>query len=733
MRRVTRFVLITAVVVFLLSVGAMGFLAATVTGMGEIPDVQTPLTSTFYDYEGNVLATRFEQNRFEVPLDKMPKYLPEAFIAIEDHRFYDHFGLDLVGLARAMLRNLRAGRIVEGGSTITQQLAKNLFLTHEQTMTRKLQEMLLTIQLERKFSKDEILEKYLNTIYFGHSAYGVEAAARTYYNKSVQDLTLAEAALMAGITRGPAYYSPYNSEETRAAAFKRQNTILTRMVDEGFIEEQEKKEALAQELVFEGRDQLKADKQFGAYYIDYLINNEIMAKITDYTTDPQIIYRGGLHIYTTLDNQLQQIAEEVFANPGFLPETVKNDQGEDVPLQAALVALDPADGSIRALVGGRNFQKSQFNRAVNKRSPGSSFKPFTYAAALEQGGYTAATIRESGPVSYKIPGNAEPYQPTEYGERYYGSLRLREAIARSSNIVAVKINEEISPAKTVDLAHRVGITSKLDPVLSLPLGSSEVTPLEMAVGYATFANQGMKVEPRFITKITDTDGRVLYQAGAPQRTAVLEPRIAYLLTEMMTSVMKPGGTASSLGPLVNHPVAAKTGTSQGHRDSYMAGYAPDLVTAVWVGNDDNLSLGWGQTGSVRAGQIWANFMRQALQDTPAKDFERPAGLVEVLICPETGLLHNTRCSLEPIRELFIAGTEPTKKDSWPECQYCPQEPDWNWGDGWWFNRPGRDGDDDDDEPEGQQPPNGENEAEEGNNGNGGGGSFWEELFQELRP
>ena len=218
MRRVTRWALITAAVIFLLGVGAMGLLAATVAGMDEIPDVQTPLTSTFYDYQGNVLATRFEQNRFAVPLAKMPDYVPQAFIAIEDHRFYDHFGLDFVGLARALLRNLRAGRIVEGGSTITQQLAKNLFLTHDQTLKRKLQEMLLTIQLERKYSKDEILEKYLNTIYFGHSAYGVEAAARTYFNKSVQDLTLAEAALIAGITRGPAYYSPYNRDETRASA-----------------------------------------------------------------------------------------------------------------------------------------------------------------------------------------------------------------------------------------------------------------------------------------------------------------------------------------------------------------------------------------------------------------------------------------------------------------------------------------------------------------------------------
>ncbi|MCR3923252.1 MAG: PBP1A family penicillin-binding protein, partial [Firmicutes bacterium] len=545
MRRITRFALITTLILFFLGLGTVGFLAATVAGMGEIPDVETPLTSTFYDHKGDVLATRFEQNRFEVALEQIPTHLSEAFIAIEDHRFYEHFGLDLQGLARAVYRNVRERRIVEGGSTITQQLAKNLFLTNEQTLSRKLQEMLLTLQLERKYSKDEILEKYLNTIYFGHGAYGVEAAARTYFNKSVKDLTVGEATLMAGITRGPGYYSPYISDETKAAAFKRQETILSRMVAEGYIDEDEKTKAQAQELVFEGRDQLQAAKQFGAYYIDYLINNEIMEKITAYTDDPQIIYRGGLRIYTTLDKEMQQAAEDVFANPGFLPETVKNDAGEDIPLQAALVALDPLDGSVRALVGGRDFKESQFNRAINKRSPGSSFKPFTYAAALTSGGYTTATLRESAPVSYDIPGSSTPYQPTEYGERYYGSLRLREAIARSSNIVAVKVNNELGPMQTMEMAQALGIESKLDPVLSLPLGASVVTPLEMATAYAPFANQGVKVEPRFITRITDSDGRILYESNSPRQTAVLDARIAYLLTDMMKNVLQPGGTASS--------------------------------------------------------------------------------------------------------------------------------------------------------------------------------------------
>ncbi|NLM45721.1 MAG: PBP1A family penicillin-binding protein [Firmicutes bacterium] len=687
MRHFTRYVLICLVVLFLLLLGAVGLLTATVAGMGDLPPEETPLTSTFYDRNGEVIATRFEQNRFIIRLEELPAYVPRAFIAIEDHRFYEHFGLDIQALLRALFRNLQEGRVVEGGSTITQQLARNLFLTHERTWKRKLQEALLTLQLERKYSKNEILEKYLNTIYFGHSAYGIEAAARTYFNKPAAELTLAEAALLAGIPRGPGLYSPYLGEQAREAAKKRQAAVLSRMVEEGFITEQEKETALQQELVFSGREALQASRQFGAYFIDYLINHEIMDKLSGYTNDPLVIYRGGLHIYTTLDKKMQQVAEEVFADPAVLPETIINDEGDEVPLQAAMVALDPEDGSVLAMVGGRDFSKSQVNRALTRRSPGSSFKLFTYAAALENG-YTAATVRDSAPVSYHIPGTNEPYEPTEYGERFFGKLRLREAIARSSNVIAVKINDELGPEKTVEMAHRLGIESEVEPVLSNPLGTSVVTPLEMTAAYAVFANQGYRVEPRFITKITDANGRVLYEASSPQRREVLDPRIAYLLTDMMKGVTAPGGTASSLGPLLERIIAAKTGTSQNHRDSFMVGYTPELVAAVWVGNDDNKSLGWGQTGAVRAGQIWVRFVNGALQGQPVTDFTRPPGLTEILICPETGLLHNPRCSEEPVRELFLPGTEPSRRCSWPECPYCPPEPEWNWNEGWWYSRPG---------------------------------------------
>jgi 1A family penicillin-binding protein len=679
MRRLTRIAFIGFVIAFFLTVGAVGILAVTVTGLGEVPDVQTSLTSTFYDRNNETITTRFEQNRFEVTLEDIPVNLQEAFIAVEDHRFYSHHGIDPQGLIRAVIRNISERRFAEGGSTITQQLARNLFLTHDKTITRKLQEMLLTIQLERRFSKEEILEKYLNTIYFGHSAYGVEAAAGTYFGKPAKELSLAEAAILAGIPRGPAYYSPYLDFD---AAKRRQNVVLARMVDEGYITEQERQAALTQELVLQDRDAARLERQLGSHFVDYLIHNELVALFPE---DPQIVYRGGLHIYTTLDRQMQQAAENAIA--GFVPATTRGEGGQDVPLQAALVGIDPQDGSVRALVGSRDSSSNQYNRAIAQpgRPTGSAFKVFTFASALEAG-YTPATVRVSEPVAYQEPGQDKPYEPSEYGGRFYGPLRMREAIARSSNVVAVKTNMELGPEKTAEMAHRLGIASKLNPVPSLPLGPSSVSPLEMATAYVPFASQGVRVEPRFITKITDSNGRVLYQSE-PFRNVVLDSRIAYLMTDMMKSVLhSPTGTGRSLGPIVNRPSAAKTGTSQNNRDAYIVGFTPDLVAALWVGNDENLSLP-GQTGAGLAGPAWANFMREAHKELPSRDFARPDGIVTAQICPETGLLHNPSCTLTPITELFIAGTAPTEQCSWPECSNCPPEPQWDWDGGWWFRNP----------------------------------------------
>ncbi len=675
MRSITRLITTTILALIIFSVASLAFLAYTVAGMDDIPDMRTPLTTSFYDLNNEVVTTRFEQNRFEISLNEIPVYLKEAFISVEDHRFYNHFGIDIQSLFRAMYRNLQERRFAEGGSTISQQLAKNLFLTHEKTLTRKAQELLLTLQLEQKLTKDEILESYLNTIYFGHSAYGVEAAARTYFGKPAADLSLAESAMLAGIPRGPAFYSPWLNFESSK---RRQNTVLTRMVEQGYITPREKEDALAEEIVLQDRTAVRTEMQTGAYFIDFLIQRELAFL---FPNEPELVTRGGLHVYTTLDKDMQRAAENTAANL-FTGQTSNSDQP-----QIAIVAIDPENGAVRALVGGRDFRTSQFNRAIppltgetRGRSPGSAFKPFTFAAALENG-YTPATIHVSEPVSYQIPGLAEPYEPSEYDGKFYGPLTTRAALARSSNIAAIKTHMDIGPQKTVEMANRLGIESKLSPVASLPLGTSNVTPLEMAVAYAPFANQGVSVAPMFITRVTDSEGRTLFEFH-PERKAVLDPRIAYLMTDMMRDVLRPGGTGASLSALLNRPAAAKTGTSEDHRDAYIVGYTPDLVAAVWIGNDDNSSLGWGQTGSRIAGPAWASFMREALRSTEIRDFKQPAGIVSALICPETGLLHNPRCDLEPITEIFISGTEPTEICRWPLCPHCPPEGQWHWNSRW---------------------------------------------------
>jgi 1A family penicillin-binding protein len=655
--------------------GVFGFFVLSVAGMGDMPEIDTPLTSTFYYHNGEVLATRFEQNRFELPLEDMPEHLVEAVIAVEDRRFYRHFGIDPQGLMRAVVRNIQERRVVEGGSTITQQLARNLFLTHERTFTRKIQEALLTVQLERKFTKDEILEKYMNTIYFGHAAYGVEAASQTYFGKSARDLNLAESAMLAGIPRGPAYYSPWLN---LAAAQNRQKTVLSRMVGAGYITADQRDAAIDEPIVLQNRSELRGRSQAGAYFIDYLIQRQLAAIFPD---DPQIVYRGGLQIHTTLDKTMQAAAEEAIAK---LDVFSTNNNGVRQP-QAALVALDPETGAVRAMMGGRDFRETQINYATmaSGQSPGSAFKPFVYAAALEAG-YTPATIHTSEPVSFNIPGFPEPYEPSEYGGKFYERpLRMREALALSSNVVAVKTHMDIGPQRTIEMAQRMGIKSPLQPYASLPLGTSNVIPLEMAAAFAPFANGGISVQPFFITKITDARGRTVFESG-PVLSKVLDERIAYLITDMLKDVLfSPSGTARSIGPQLGRPAAAKTGTSNEHKDAYIVGYTPDVVAAVWIGNEDNTTLGWGRTGSVLAGPVWADFIREGLKGVEPRDFEQPEGLAAAVICPYTGLLHNPRCSLEPVTELFIPGTQPSEQCRWPACPHCPPEWQWHW-DGFWF-------------------------------------------------
>lgn len=607
-----------------------------------------PVASKILDRDGQLVTLITKENRIPVPLVNISPYMKNAIIAVEDSRFYRHHGIDLEGLLRAMYRNIKAGRVVEGGSTITQQLAKNLFLDPRRTIGRKFEEMLLAIQLESKYTKDEILEMYLNEIYFGEGAYGIEAASRLYFNKSARDLGLAESAMLAGIPRGPSIYNPIRNFE---AAKSRQAIVLSRMKELNMISEIQARQA--QELYLQPVGN-KAAIRNAPFFV-----NEIVKHFEEnYNNGLELLYSGGLSIYTTLDHEMQEAAEKAIT---------ERLAGSDPELEGALVALDPRTGEVMALVGGRDYSRSQFNRSLAKNQPGSAFKPFLYAAAIEMG-YTAGTTVTCEPVVFPVAGD-KPYQPRDFNGDYHNrSFTLKEALFTSDNVVAVKLNQQIGPPVAAAYAKKMGIESELRPVLSLPLGTSEVTPMEMAGAYATLANRGVKTKPYFIQKVVDNNGRIL-EEHRPQPVRVLDEKTAYIVTDMLTGVLQPGGTAGNLAGIIGRPAAGKTGTTDNFRDAWFVGYTPDLVASVYVGFDDKTRV-VGRTGSQVAAPVWANFIGSALQDVPVKEFSVPEGITKVRICKEDGLLAG-EYNANVIEAAFIQGTEPVSicPHGWPDLRY----------------------------------------------------------------
>ncbi|MGI6096753.1 MAG: transglycosylase domain-containing protein [Dethiobacteria bacterium] len=641
----------------------MFYFAYLVLSIDDLPEAQQALTTRFFYDDGEVLAERYVENRYKIPLEEIPLAVQWGTIAIEDRHFRKHYGIDIGGICRALLRNLRERRIVQGGSTITQQLAKNLFLSPERTWKRKIEEAALTIHLERTYTKDEILEKYLNTIYYGHAAYGIEAAARTFFAKRAKELTLAESALLVGIPRGPRYYSPFYNEE---AAFRRQALVLERMEEDGYITAKEKEKALAEPLKFRSL----SEEEHGLYYLEYLVSEDLK-RFHEGDTDQ--FYRSGLQIYTTLNREMQKAAEEVIAN---LPVQKTDESGVRQP-QGALIALDPQSGEIKAMTGGRSFEETMLNRAVppTRRSPGSAFKPFVYAAALENG-LTADSRFSCEPLSIEDPWSGELYEPTDFGNHFHWrELTMREAIKVSCNVAAIKANLLIGPEKSVEMAKKLGIKSNIQPYASLPLGTFIVSLLEMTSAYAPFANGGIRAEPIFIKKIVSPNGEILFK-NKTQKEQVLDPRIAYIMTDMLKDVFAPGGTAAAIRDLINRPTAAKTGTSDSYRNVYMVGYTPDLVIGLYIGNDDEQSLEV-SSGSL-AVPTWGEFYRAAVRGLPVQDFPRPQGLVDVSICPETGAVQSDHCTLEGYTEIFIEGTEPGTDCAEEGCPYVRPRFWWPW-------------------------------------------------------
>lgn len=783
----------TVFLLFVLALVAAVFVAGSylTTLVGELPrvdklaDYRPPIVSQVFGDDGRLVGEFYIERRLVVPVNQMPRKLIQAFVAAEDANFYAHKGVDYLGIVRAVFKNLSTMRKKEGASTITQQVTKTMLLTPEKRISRKIKEAILATRLEQKLTKDEILYLYLNQIYLGAGAYGVEAAAETYFGKSVTQLNLAETALLAGLPKAPNTYSPVKHLDR---ARERQRYVLNRMVQEGYVTKAQADEAREAHLnILPGRRVLNNQV---AYFL------EQMRIYLEGRYGEDLLYKGGLKIYTTMNagmqgaafdairsglkdvdkrkgfrgaamylnqNEVEQFCSKVedgidlaalktgeiyqgvvvavdnakgvatvrvgdrtgtldrkgmawagrlalansYGKPDKPTRTIglgavldvqvitpdSDKQGAEFKLeqepevQGALVSIDPATGAIKAMVGGYDFRKSQFNRAVQaKRNAGSAFKPIIYAAALEQG-MTAATVIVDEPVTYPS-GVGKTWSPKNYDNKFRGPVTMREALTRSINIVSVKILDQIGVDYAVEYAKRLGFSSKIEPNLSIALGAVSVSPLELTSAYTVFANRGVYMPPYYISKVTDADGKVLEEYTIPmppqppeelnddldvtdtiraveqrlseemlygkRATQATSPEVAYLITNLMESVVQSG--TGHRAAAIKRPVAGKTGTTNEVRDAWFVGYIPQLVTGVWVGFDNQArSLGASGSGGVAAAPIWADYMQQAVAGMPVRAFTAPDDISIVRVDPATGRLAQ---GSEGVAEAFIRGTEP---------------------------------------------------------------------------
>ncbi|MBD3371825.1 MAG: PBP1A family penicillin-binding protein [Candidatus Coatesbacteria bacterium] len=691
-------------------------------------DFDSYLPTEVYDANDQLIASFLVERRYVVPLSEMPANLLQATLAVEDQRFYDHWGVNLYRTMEAAVVDIIAGAKIQGASTITQQLARNYFLTMEKTYVRKIREAILAVQIEKRYSKEEILYFYLNQIYYGHGCYGVEAAARTFFNKHVGELTLPEAALLAGLPKNPGGFSPYLNPDR---AKRRRNTVLWLMAETGVITEQERAWAAAQPLELAQR---RRSEQLAPYFIEY-IRSELEREYGS-----NAVYQSGMQVYTTLDLGMQRIAEKHVAaglervqqrwnyqprryDDGLTIDELELGQiregrvlerddeyayidlGNDLvgriditPLywhwpnppeveiqvgstiavkvvslarsagrvdlalekepypQAALVTIDPRTGFIKAMVGGSDFNESQFNRAVYaRRQPGSAFKVFVYTAAIDSG-YSAADVMLDKP--FVINADGVVWAPHNYSLGYSGKpMTFRTAMAMSINLVAARLILQIGVEPVRAYAQRMGINSPIAHTYSIALGSSEVTPLEMASAFGTIATLGIHVEPTAIRYILDRDGNTIKEV-VPRAEVALRKETAAIIRSMMHGVTTQG-TAGRATRTLGRDCAGKTGTTNNAEDCWFIGYVPQLCTAVWVGFDDHTTLGYNATGESHAVPLWSDYMAEVLQDYPEEPFTLPEGLrlVRHTVCADTGLLATPDCP-HKIAEDFIEGTEP---------------------------------------------------------------------------
>jgi penicillin-binding protein 2D len=589
-----------------------------------------------FDNQGRFVGRIMPSKRYWVSIDRIPLFLRKALVAVEDSRFYEHNGIDVRGIARALVKDVVKRRMAEGGSTITQQLIKNKYLSGEKTIDRKLKEGMLAIEYEKKYTKDQILEMYFNTINFGNGAWGIAQAARLYFDKNPEELTDAECSLLAGVPKAPARYNPLGKP---ADVNNRRSVVLKRMEEVNFITPQEKLNVIQHPAAV-----MKAPQ--APSYLGH-IRNKLVERYGS-----NVIEAGGLDVMSAMDLNLQQLAEKA------LNQGVKKRSPQ---LQGALICMDPATGDVLAAVGGVDATLSSYNRAFYaKRQPGSSIKPLIYADALENG-FTAGSILNDTPVAY--PRGSGMWKPINYEKKGFGDLSLRQALAHSNNVIAVKLLDTLGVANFVDFAGKMGLSLRSHPDLSLALGTEEVTLSELVAAYTPFANSGQRAEPRTIVRVYDRYRRNWISENPPVVAPALAPATAYVTAQMMKDVMV-YGTAKNLKRFSQErPSAGKTGTTDDYRDAWFVGFTPQLITGVWVGYDKPRPGGKGFTGGGVSAPIWGTFMRAALAAKPALDFPKPDSVIAVTIDPATGFLAAPDCQNRK-EEYYIAGTEPT--------HYCPK-------------------------------------------------------------
>lgn len=609
------------------------------------PPLAVPQTTIYYGNDGTIIGeSNSGQNRYWVTLDQISPAVIDATIAVEDRKFFDHHGFDYKRIVGALIADIKAMAKVQGASTITQQYARNLFLDHDKTWKRKFYEALYTLRLEMNYSKEQILEGYLNTIYYGHGAYGIEAAANIYFNKHAEDLTLSEATILAGIPKAPSYYSPFKDFDKSK---QRQRIVLHAMVKNGDLNPNEVSNVYQKQLAF-AKDRTISRPDIAPYFQD-VVKNKLTDKIH---IKERVLEMGGLRVYTTLDPALQNIAEN----------QVKTVIDPESKIQVALASIDPATGEVRALVGGRNYDESPYNRAVQaERMPGSTFKPFLYYSALEKG-FTPSTTMISEPKNFIYDHGREIYRPSNYNNYYANDfITMAQGLALSDNIFAVKTHMFLGTDVLKENAkEKFGITSDLLAVPSLALGTSSVKMIDMVNAYGRLANGGKGIEPVFITKVVNHKGEVIYEYE-PNENQVLDKNKAFVTTHMMTGMFDPRlndyttVTGSTILNKLTRPYAGKSGTTQ--TDNWMIGFSPQLVTGVWIGYDKGKTIDLVKERRY-AKQIWSGYMEAAHQGLPVMAFKPPEGVTGVYVNPNNGKLATNSC---PVRRLtyYETGTEPT--------------------------------------------------------------------------